>query len=126
MFTMPPPAQITDIVKPLILTLPGLGNSGPDHWQSLWEAERDDCRRVDLGNWDRPHRNTWVNKLNLAILRADELPIRSAHALKAGTLSTEHRDPFDRILAAQAILEAARLVTNDHAFSGFPDLDIIW
>ena len=59
-------------------------------------------------------------------LRADELPIRSAHALKAGTLSTEHRDPFDRILAAQAILEAARLVTNDHAFSGFPDLDIIW
>jgi PIN domain nuclease of toxin-antitoxin system len=63
---------------------------------------------------------------HLAILRADELPIRSAHALKAGTLSTEHRDPFDRILAAQAILEAARLVTNDHAFSGFPDLDIIW
>jgi PIN domain nuclease of toxin-antitoxin system len=63
---------------------------------------------------------------HLAILRADELPISSGHALKAGTLSTEHHDPFDRILAAQAILEAAHLVTNDHAFSRFRDLDIIW
>src|SRR3981081_3385479 len=70
-----------DIVRPLILTLPGLGNSGPDHWQTLWEAERDDCRRVDLGDWDKPHRNTWVNKLNLAILRAGRPVVLVAHSL---------------------------------------------
>jgi|SRR5215470_9920807 len=64
--------------------------------------------------------------MHLDILRAEELPIRSAHALKAGAFGIEHRDPFDRILAAQAILEAARLVTNDHAFLRFPDLDIVW
>lgn len=58
------------IGEPLILTVPGLGNSGPDHWQSRWEQDRNDCRRVELGMWDRPHRNTWVNQLNLAIYRA--------------------------------------------------------
>ena len=56
--------------EPLILTVPGLANSGPDHWQTRWEQDRDDCRRVELGMWDRPHRNTWVNQLNLAIHRA--------------------------------------------------------
>lgn len=66
---------------PLILTVPGLNNSGPDHWQSLWERELPDCQRVDLGMWDAPHRNTWVNKLNLAIHRAGRPVILVAHSL---------------------------------------------
>jgi PIN domain nuclease of toxin-antitoxin system len=63
---------------------------------------------------------------HLSILGAEELPIRSAHALRAGSFGIDHRDPFDRILAAQAMLEAARLVTNDAAFAAFPDLEIVW
>lgn len=57
---------------PVILTVPGLANSGPGHWQTLWEQTLPDCHRVDLGLWDDPHRNTWVNKLALAIQRAHE------------------------------------------------------
>jgi len=56
--------------SPVILTVPGLGNSGPGHWQTDWEARLPGCRRVDLGLWEDPHRNTWVNKLNLAVQRA--------------------------------------------------------
>jgi uncharacterized protein len=56
--------------EPLVLLVPGLENSGPDHWQSLWERDDHNCRRVELGSWDKPHRNTWVNQLNLAIHRA--------------------------------------------------------
>lgn len=67
--------------KPLILVVPGLENSGPTHWQSLWEREREDCRRVDLGMWDRPHRNTWVNKLNAAVAEADRPVVFVAHSL---------------------------------------------
>ncbi len=59
----PPPAT----PQTLVLTVPGLDNSGPDHWQSLWEQRREDCQRVDLGQWQHPHRNSWVNQLNLAI-----------------------------------------------------------
>lgn len=39
---------------PLILTVPGIDNSGPRHWQSIWERELDDCARVELGSWERP------------------------------------------------------------------------
>lgn len=56
--------------SPLILTVPGLANSGSDHWQTRWERQRPDCRRVELGQWDQPHRNSWVNQLNLAIRAA--------------------------------------------------------
>lgn len=71
----------TSPVEPLVLIVPGLNNSGPDHWQSLWEAQRSDCRRVDLGMWASPHRNTWVNKLNLAIRDAGRPVVLVAHSL---------------------------------------------
>ncbi|MBF5089912.1 alpha/beta hydrolase [Novosphingobium sp. NBM11] len=67
--------------EPLVLTVPGLNNSGPGHWQTIWEQEFDNCHRVDLGLWDDPLRNTWVNKLNLAIQRADRPVVLVAHSL---------------------------------------------
>src|SRR3546814_5540178 len=67
--------------SPLVLTVPGLNNSGPGHWQTIWETTRNDCERVDLGMWDRPHRNTWANKLNAAIRKADRPVILVAHSL---------------------------------------------
>lgn len=67
--------------SPLLLTVPGLGDSNRRHWQSIWEREREDCRKVDLGMWDRPHRNTWVNKLNQAVADADRPVVLVAHSL---------------------------------------------
>jgi predicted alpha/beta hydrolase family esterase len=71
----------SDAREPLALIVPGLDNSGPDHWQTKWEAEMPDCRRVELGGWDRPHRNTWVNQLNLAIHQAGRPVVLVAHSL---------------------------------------------
>jgi PIN domain nuclease of toxin-antitoxin system len=42
-----------------------------------------------------------------------ELPVTHAHALAAGRLPVHHRDPFDRMLVAQAIVEGLTLVTRD-------------
>lgn len=67
--------------SPVILTVPGLGNSGPGHWQTDWDARLPGCRRVDLGLWEDPHRNTWVNKLNLAVQRAEGPVVLVAHSL---------------------------------------------
>ncbi len=72
-------ARLAD--DPLILIIPGLGNSGPGHWQTLWKAKIPDCERVELGMWDDPHRNTWVNKINLAVHRAGRPVILVAHSL---------------------------------------------
>lgn len=81
-------AGLTDATRtPLVLTVPGLNNSGPDHWQTLWELQRTDCRRVELGMWDRPHRNTWVNQLNLVIQQAGRPVVLAAHSLGCLTVA---------------------------------------
>jgi PIN domain nuclease of toxin-antitoxin system len=53
-------------------------------------------------------------------LGASELPISSAHALAAGQLDWGHRDPFDRMLAAQSVLDSLVLVTADTVFRSLP------
>ncbi len=49
----------------------------------------------------------------------EHLAVSFQHARKAGGLVIEHRDPFDRMLAAQAIIAGATLVTNDAAIKLF-------
>lgn len=68
-------------VQPTILTVPGLGGSGPSHWQTLWESARPDTVRVELGMWHAPHRNAWVTKLDQAIRDAKAPVVLAAHSL---------------------------------------------
>ena len=42
-----------------------------------------------------------------------ELPISATHVLRVGTLEMRHKDPFDRLLIAQALAEGITLVTAD-------------
>jgi PIN domain nuclease of toxin-antitoxin system len=58
-------------------------------------------------------------------MRIEALPILPHHAFKTRTLAARHRDPFDRLLAAQAIGEKLTLVTPDKAFRHF-NLEIFW
>ena len=51
---------------------------------------------------------------------AVSLAISMEHALYAGSLAWSHRDPFDRLLVAQATLESATLVTVDAAMRQLP------
>lgn len=62
----------------------------------------------------------------LATLGASQLAITTAHALLAGRLDWEHRDPFDRMLAAQSMLENTPLITTDVAFASLPAVQTIW
>jgi PIN domain nuclease of toxin-antitoxin system len=55
----------------------------------------------------------------------DALDITILHAQKAGRLPGPHRDPFDRMLAAQAQLEDLPIVTNDPVFGAFA-VETIW
>ncbi|MBI2569092.1 MAG: type II toxin-antitoxin system VapC family toxin [Candidatus Schekmanbacteria bacterium] len=48
-----------------------------------------------------------------------ELPISVEHAQRAGALPWPHRDPFDRMLIAQAQGENVAIVTNDPVFAGY-------
>jgi predicted alpha/beta hydrolase family esterase len=71
----------SDARQPVVLTIPGLNNSGAGHWQTIWEERRGDCSRVDLGSWASPNRNVWVNRLDSAIREVNGPVILAAHSL---------------------------------------------
>ena len=57
--------------------------------------------------------------------RFEALPISVEHALAAGQLPGPHRDPFDRMLMAQAQIEGARVVTIDPVFRSY-GVAVVW
>lgn len=71
--------------------------------------------RTLVGTWDARSRE----------IGAAELPITAAHALAAGAMTWEHRDPFDRLLVAQALIENVVLVTTDEAIAAVPGLRLL-
>ena len=68
-------------VKPSnVLVLAGWHGSGPQHWQTRWQA-RHGYRRVDQHDWERPLRGDWLARLEEAVLECDEAPVLVAHGL---------------------------------------------
>ncbi|MDR3201762.1 MAG: PIN domain-containing protein [Bifidobacteriaceae bacterium] len=69
-----------------------------------------------------------LNNLDGAVARiaGAVLPITADHAARAGQLDWPHRDPFDRMPAAQAMSEGACLISRDPAFSALPGLRVAW
>ena len=55
----------------------------------------------------------------------EELAITIEHGRLAGRMAGAHKDPFDRILAAQALIDDMPIITNDAAFSGF-GVKVVW
>jgi PIN domain nuclease of toxin-antitoxin system len=53
------------------------------------------------------------------------LPVSTAHALRVASLPPHHRDPFDRVLVAQAQLERLTLVSADRQLAPY-DIEVVW
>jgi serine hydrolase len=68
------------VVRPQVLILPGFGGSGPGHWQTLWERQRG-YARIEQDEWERPDRDAWVERLQVAIACGSEPAILVAHSL---------------------------------------------
>lgn len=88
---------------------------------SAWEIST----KQRLGKLDGiPEMNTRFTEL----VAADDfrhLPMTHLHSLRAGAFDCAHRDPFDRMLAAQSMLESAPLLTGDPAFAQF-NIQTLW
>lgn len=76
-----------------VLTVPGWSNSGPDQWQTLWERDRPNTRRVEQDDWERPDRSAWVARLD-AVIRVQTWPVvlagHSLGAVAAAVWATTH------------------------------------
>ena len=64
-----------------VLIIPGLGDSGPQHWQSLWEASYPEYQRVRQTDWERPRCSDWVSNLDAVISAANPPLVLVAHSM---------------------------------------------
>ncbi len=88
---------------------------------SIWEIATKSRLGKLLGVDDIVKRpNYYISELSMMTL-----PISVKHASKAGSFDNPHRDPFDRMLAAQSLIENLGLVSVDDAFDVF-DVQRIW
>ena len=51
--------------------IPGLGNSGPEHWQTYFESLGDNFYRINQEEWDAPDCETWIDNIDKAIMNFD-------------------------------------------------------
>lgn len=84
-----------------VLILPGWQNSGPDHWQSLWE-QRHGFQRVEQHDWQRPLRGDWISRVEDVLLSCDETAVLVAHSLGCMTTAAwaSHSQSTGRVKAA--------------------------
>lgn len=64
-----------------VLILPGLGGSGPAHWQSRWQAADPSFRRVAQRDWNAPVLGEWLDTLDAAVATAAAPVVLAAHSL---------------------------------------------
>ncbi|MCE3264359.1 MAG: alpha/beta hydrolase [Pseudoduganella sp.] len=102
-----------------VITLAGLWNSGPQHWQTHWEKKHG-WRRAPHRDWETPDRVEWVRELDAAIAACEQPPVLAAHSL-ACTLVTWWAAEHARDAAgAQRIAGAFLVAPSDVDAPSYP------
>ncbi|MCU1284991.1 MAG: alpha/beta hydrolase [Acidobacteriales bacterium] len=96
--------------------MPGLWNSGPGHWQTLWEKSLPNCRRIQQSEWASPRCEDWIANIDAAVKHIGGRPIVFA-AHSAGCLAVAHWAQSDKNLVAGALLVAP----SDSEREGYPE-----
>ncbi|NIG54227.1 alpha/beta hydrolase [Chitinophaga sp. Cy-1792] len=64
-----------------VLTAPGLGSSGPEHWQTIWEQIIPGTKRIEQNSWDAPVCAAWVAHIEREVAAAGPKVVIAAHSL---------------------------------------------
>ena len=109
-----------------ILIVPGYEGSGPEHWQTRWEAKLPTARRVEQADWHHPVKVEWQARLAQAIAESSRPVILVAHSLGA-VLAAETLLACDPARIGGAFLVSppsedglAQLSAVDPAFRPYP------
>lgn len=81
--------------------------------------------KVRLGKFDAARELVVGWSASLASIDASPLSLDTRHAITAGSLEWPHRDPFDRLIVGQAIVEGLTLVTSDRVVQRAPGVDVL-
>jgi PIN domain nuclease of toxin-antitoxin system len=86
------------------------------YWELMLKRGRPNSLVLDPANWSE----RYVTRASVEVL-----PIRAAHVDRLDDLPEWHRDPFDRMLIAQALAEGLRLATKDSLLARYA-VPIVW
>lgn len=89
-----------------VVIVPGLGDSGPDHWQTLWGRTHPAYRRVRQRDWHQPQVHEWVEALDREIRRAPSPVILVGHSLGCITIAEWARHQWADIRGALLVAPA--------------------
>ena len=87
-----------------VFTIPGIGNSGSLHWQSIWESKNTEFVRIAQADWDHPVRSEWVAAIERTAGAVRRPAVFIAHSL--GCLAFVHWALSTRLQIAGALLVA--------------------
>ncbi|MFL6667489.1 MAG: RBBP9/YdeN family alpha/beta hydrolase [Burkholderia ambifaria] len=110
-----------------IVIVPGIGNSGADHWQTCWETALPGATRIAPASWDTPDLSDWIAVLDAAVAAARTPPIVVCHSL--GCLLFAHwraaaaRPVHGAFLVAVPDPDGPRFPAAAQAFAHVPDGD---
>lgn len=88
------------MAETIVLNVPGLYDSGPEHWQSYWEREDECFRRVRQKEWEKPNAKDWIAELDRAVVAAGPDVVLTAHSLGCCTVALWARKYKRRVRGA--------------------------
>ncbi len=96
------------------LILPGLGNSGVDHWQSYWSLAFRNASRVLQDEWDNPELAPWLSRLDAAIAGGTRPAVLICHSLSCSLAAHwAARNKKGRVVAA-FLVAPSDVESDDH------------
>src|SRR5512140_115988 len=99
---------------PKVLMVPGLGSSGPQHWQTLWEKQLPNCERIQQRDFDNAVCSEWTANIDAAVQREGENVVLVGHS--CGSLAIENWG----LNLSGNILVAFIVAPSDVEMPGFP------
>jgi len=97
-----------------ILLVPGLGGSGPTHWQSRWAQTRPSCTYVDHVNWNIPDRQSWMTSLDATVRACATPPLLVAHSLGCALVAHWASQAQDAVVQGALLVAPADVDSDEH------------
>jgi hypothetical protein len=100
-----------------LLTVPGWQDSGPGHWQTLWERNYPLSMRVEQSDWERPVCADWVAGINRTLAEVPGPVVIAAHSL--GVLAVLHWAAQASLIQQRRVRGALLVAPPDLEADGF-------
>lgn len=107
------------------LIVPGLGNSGPEHWQTYFQNSGDNFHRIEQHNWDTPTCEEWIEAIEKKVSEFDlSTIVLIGHSLGCSTIAhwaaKYKRQIKGALLVAPSDLEAPEYTFPTKGFTPIP------